>query len=62
MKNFFKRLFCRHDWCATEINEFETGMGTDNYIKAIGETTVCRKCGKKVFIWAKSPFGVRTLW
>lgn len=62
MKKFFKHLFCRHDWSIGEINEFETGVGTDNYSKCIGETTVCRKCGKKVFHWAKAPISVRPMW
>ena len=62
MKNFFKQLFCHHDWSLDDINEFETRLNDQGFVKCMGETIVCRKCGKKVFHWIKAPFEMRTLW
>lgn len=62
MKNFFKQLLCRHDWNLDNINQFETKLGSDNYTKCIGETIICRKCGKKVFNWIKAPSDARIIW
>lgn len=55
MKNFFKQLFCHHDW-----TEWETGYG-DNYdserkrmVRTYYETRRCRNCNKVAYHWERT--------
>lgn len=55
MKEFFKRLFCRHKWKRTIVNDYNAPINGGETVKSIGEMVKCRKCGKTFFRWIKSP-------
>ena len=45
MKQFFKRLFCKHDYI--KIDWYQT---FDNNIRYSRRQYMCKKCGKKIWV------------